>query len=121
MLRNRRHPRFKRPWQPGTSVTTKIAPSVTPKAHEKVRRIPPPRRPMKRHIQGLKRRNLLLKISRAKGEKNKKERESFSQLLEYEISDTHFYVLLKHFFFILTLSTCRGGKTHMHTQVKHEL
>lgn len=115
MLRNRRHPRSKRPWQPGTAVTTQIACSVTPNAHKKVRRIPQPQRPVKRHIQGLKRRNLLLKISRAKGEKNKKGRESFSQLLKYEISDTHFYVLLKLFFFILTLNTCRGGKTHTHT------
>ena len=38
-------------------------------------------------------RNLFIKIPRATGEKK-----SLPQLLEYEISDTHSYVLLEHFF-----------------------
>lgn len=118
MLGYRRHPcsEHPHPWQPGTAVTTQITPSVTPNTREKVRRIPQAQSSMERHLQGLKRRNLLIKISRAKWEKNiKKERASSSQLLECEISDTHFYVLLKHFFFILTLSTCRGEKKNTHT------
>ena len=77
LLGYRRHPRPEHPhlWQPGIAVTTQITPSVTPNTREKVRSIPQAQRSMERHLQGLKRRNLLIKISRAKWEKNKKKRE----------------------------------------------